>query len=93
MSITVIAFVDLQLKDEKDWKSGDKYQEDGVARSIKNNAEIHLVAIDGTFRHLFFAKKSLIRITGNTLWFNDKDSDYLVTDHNKKLSNNPKIDD
>jgi len=93
MGVTIIGFVDLQIKDNKHWKDGGNYKEDGVLKVKQNNAEIHLVAIDGTFRQLFFAENSIIRIVGNTIWFDSKDSDYLITDHDKKLSDNPKIND
>jgi len=93
MPITVLAFVDLQLKNHDDWESINDFREDGVLKTRKNHAEIHIVAIDGTFRQLFFEKRSLIRISGNTIWFDSDQSDYLITDHSKKFPSNKRIDE
>jgi len=93
VGFTVIAFIDLQIKDGDYWENRDEYREDGVLKVIKNDAEIHLVAVDGTFRQLFFAKNAIIRIVGNAIWFNSKDTDYLITDHSKKFPNNKRIDE
>ena len=92
MPVTILAFVDLQLKNHDDWEGTD-YKEDGVLKTKKNHAEIHIVAIDGTFRQLFFESGALIRISGNTIWFNSDQSDYLITDHSKKFPNNSKLND
>ena len=86
MSLTIVAFVDLQLKDMSYWKEGVYYKEEGVLEAIKDHAEIHLVAIDGTFRQLFFSRDAVIRVVGNVIWFNSRDSDYLITDHRQKFS-------
>jgi hypothetical protein len=85
VGLTVIAFVDLEIIDNEYWITTD-YKEEGTLRSRKNDAEIRLVAIDGTFRTMIFKKNALIRIVGNTLMFNSDDSDYLLVDHDKKFS-------
>jgi hypothetical protein len=86
---TAIAFVDLEIIHNEYW-STTNYKEEGTLKAIKNDAEIRLVAIDGTFRTMIFKKKALIRIVGNTLMFNSDDSDYLLVDHDKKFPNKNK---
>jgi len=93
MPLTVLAFVDLQLKNHDDWESVNNVREEGGLKTRKNHAEIHIVAIDGTFRQLFFESGALVRISGNTIWFDSDQTNYLITDHTKKFPNNAKIDD
>ena len=91
---TVIAFIDLQFNGTQ-WKTGEtpREREQGWFKSTENHAEVHLVALDGTFRQIFFSKDTVMRISGNTLWFNASDTDYLLTDHNKKYPKKKEIND
>jgi len=93
MSRTVSARISKDTHDElRDTPKDKDDQKEGWFTANSDDAEIHLVAIDGTFRQLFFKKDSVMRIVGNVIWFNADYTDYLITDHSKKFPENKRID-
>lgn len=72
MRPTIVAFVDCQIQNSNQWDmpEDETFQNElEWFRAKQNNAEVHIVDIEGNFRQLFFAKGGVMRIVGNTIWF------------------------
>jgi len=83
MGITFIAFSEMTMKDPYAWRDDPNQPQDWL-KAIKDNAEISMIDLNGTFREFFFKKGSQFRVEGNVFCFYSEDTDYLIVDHSKQ---------
>lgn len=83
MGLTLIAFIECQFPHADQWYDVNRSDTHDWLKARKDDAEIHILALDGTFRSLFFMEGSKIILEGNVIIFDSDKADYLLTDHEK----------